>query len=107
MDRLQALSLLDTSFLDGSIEDKDLSSLSCVLDYGWLSNANRTEPPSGQNTPQNTEFENWSLFDDMIGSNADQSFDIVGSCVNTILNTGSRSNEWWFDNPSTNTFNVF
>jgi hypothetical protein len=89
MDRSQALALIEAPPLSGGAEILDLDSLSRLLDYGWLSDTNRSDGEFGLETSQNNGFPHWAIFDDTSGYNDDQfSF--------PSLNKTGRESEWWF-----------
>jgi hypothetical protein len=93
----QALSLIKSPFSRNNVEELDLETLSSILDYGWLSNANRSDLPLGLNKRPLDGFANWSIFDEVIGNDYSQPFDFVGNCMNSMVNKPGKESDWWYD----------
>jgi len=96
IDQSRALALIDTPLSQNAVENMDLDTLLRILDYGWLSDANRSGRTARPTSPSATEFGTWSIFGDFIGGNLDQSFDIVGHGMNSILHRSDRVRDWWY-----------
>jgi len=98
IDRDRALALIEPRFSDQDLAGMKLEALSCIIDYGWLSDAYRSDRPASTNTPQPTDLGNWSFFEDFISGGSDQSLDPVGQGMNTFMNGRSgRMRDWWPD----------
>jgi hypothetical protein len=97
MNQSQALALIETPPLSGGVESVDLESLSRVLDYGWLSDASRSNELFPHNHPKDTGLVNWSIFDDTVGAGNSQSLDIIGHSTNPFCDRSGKAGEWWFD----------
>lgn len=77
-----------------------IDTLSCILDYGWLSDAHRSDRPTLAKTPQPVEQNSWRFFEDLFAGGIDHSSDPVGQSLNTFMhgNGGSGSGNgrgWW------------
>jgi hypothetical protein len=86
--------LINAPFSRSDVADLDMETLSCIIDYGWLSDANRAELQLSLNTPALGGFANWSVFDEPIGNEFNQSFDFIGNCMNSMLNRSGRETGW-------------
>jgi hypothetical protein len=63
-----ARKLIEPSIVDDEIEQEDIDTLWRILDYGWLTDANRTERPFKPNYSQTAAMVNWHLFEELINS---------------------------------------
>lgn len=98
IDPSAALALIEPHFTAVDIEPTTLERWSNIIDYGWLSDANRTERTTVVQTPQTLNPGNWNFFEDLIGDNVDGSVDMVGGGLNTLMHDRSGSlKDWWVD----------
>jgi hypothetical protein len=97
VDQHQSQALINASFAQDDDEDMDIDALSCIVDYTWLSDANRSGTNSVMNTPRDASFPDWSIFGETMGGNDGQPFDLVGQCVNSFFHKPGRESDWWFD----------
>lgn len=109
----QALIELSTSIND--VDMTELDKLCCIIDYGWLSDANRTGSPFRPMTPLSADIGNWSFFEDFLapeldsGRGNDLPADILDHAVQQGMSPASsrnnRAKDWWLSFAGTGTPN--
>jgi hypothetical protein len=68
VEQVMARKLIEPSVTDEEIAPEDVDALWRIVDYGWLTDFNRTESPFRPNGSQGVQMFNWNLFEDFIGS---------------------------------------
>ncbi len=100
IDRPRALALIDPSFSQQRIGRMDLDNLSRILDYGWLSDANRFDRPGVPDTPQTVDLGTWAMFEEFLGGDVDMSVDVVGQGMNSLMQRDGRGKQRWLEENS-------
>lgn len=81
-----ARALIEPSSSDDDIEPQDMDVLWRILDYGWLSDANRTESPFKPSPSQASGMLSWRFFEDLIGDELNMA---------VMQQRSSRHGDWW------------
>lgn len=63
-----ARKLIEPSLSDDEIASEDIDTLWRIIDYGWLTDFNRTESPFRPNLSQAAQIFNWQFFEEFINS---------------------------------------
>jgi hypothetical protein len=67
IDKQSAHALIEPSSFSADDELADPEKLWCILDYGWLSDANRSDSPFQPSPFTGGSSSGWGLFEDLIG----------------------------------------
>lgn len=63
-----ARTLIEPSTTESDLQPEDMDALWRILDYGWLSDGNRTEFPFRRDLSQAVRIQSWRLFEDPTGT---------------------------------------
>ena len=97
MEANHALALIQAPSLDTDIENVYIETMSCIIDYGWLCDAHRSDPQPGSTKPKFGGLSAWSIFDEASRTSENENFDFVGNCMNSMMNRSGREMSWWYD----------
>lgn len=61
-----ARKLIEPSLDDEEIASEDIDTLWRIVDYGWLTDFNRTDPPFMSSLSQAAQAFNWQFFEELI-----------------------------------------
>lgn len=101
-----ARALIEPSTTESGMQPEDMDALWCILDYGWLCDANRTETPFRRGLSQVIGIENWRLFEDLTGAGYNIPTEPGGeeeqSTYPQQQHQDNFNSDWWFQLESGN-----